>query len=155
MTVQVGTFSRNAAALFNASFFRWSFELNTTQCTSIRGRAATNLRIVPPQPISISSQCAPTHNKRRQPLSCNFSSSTTLVSYYCLHRDHGSSGFAYSLSAGQRFRRTIPDLPWSSPAAVNIVEHLLIFEGVHSGPEAIILVSKQLSVLKHSLERLV
>ena len=50
---------RNSAADALASAARNLSPLNTIQWTSISGRWDSNLRIVPPQPISISSEWAP------------------------------------------------------------------------------------------------
>src|ERR1700680_48368 len=53
---------RKRLALLSASFFRSRLELKTTQETSRSGCSSSQRRTVPPQPISISSECAPRHN---------------------------------------------------------------------------------------------
>src|SRR6188508_1745949 len=53
---------RNARALDRASASRSGSPLKTTQRTSSAGFDSRKRRIVPPQPISMSSECAPRHS---------------------------------------------------------------------------------------------
>src|SRR5882757_488917 len=61
MTSFLAACSRNIAALVRASCSRSLVELKTTQTTSMLRFCESNRRIVPPQPISMSSECEPKH----------------------------------------------------------------------------------------------
>src|SRR5436189_4933492 len=54
-------FAKNRFALSTASVLLCPDAPNTTQTISVVGFSSSNLRIVPPQPISMSSLCAPRH----------------------------------------------------------------------------------------------
>lgn len=49
----------------------------------------------------------------------------------------------------------IPNLPRRLAPLVDVVEHLLVLEGIHSRPEAIVLVGQKLLLFNQSLKWLV
>src|SRR5512145_1847411 len=51
--------------------------------------------------------------------------------------------------------RPLPDLPRGVSLGVQVVQHLLVLEGVHADPEAVVLVGRQVSFLCQPLEGLV
>src|SRR5437762_3153929 len=52
------------------------------------------------------------------------------------------------------FSRRLPHFPGSLAATVHVVQHLLIFEGIHAAPEPVVAVGKKLLLLDQSLKRL-
>src|SRR5690348_9311335 len=139
---------RNASAPARASRSRSSSELNTTQSTWSLDFASSSLSTVPPQPISMSSQCAPrqrirvtgsAEGDRRLNMSAVYETSSTALDR------------ALELA---RLHVRLPDLPAAVARLEHLLQLLLILERVHRRPEALVLVRQQQALARESLERL-
>src|SRR6187549_50131 len=120
---------RNALALASASARRTPSADNTTQVISTLGCSSTRRSTVAPQPISMSSECAPRNSTRR-----SWSNETPNMI-----RDSSTRA---------------PDFPRRRALGEHLVEVGALLEGVHAGPEAVIRIGVQLALLDEPAERL-
>src|SRR5579864_7439614 len=109
---------------------------------------ASKARIVPPQPISMSSLCAPRQRMRRRGVR-RAPSETLSMTVARRHIRHGifrrraARTRNYAGARGPVF----PNLPRRTSFCVHIVELLLVLEGVHGGEETIIVIPHDLLFL--------
>src|SRR4029077_8001393 len=141
--------ARSSCALLRASRARAPGALNTTQWNSSSRWSARSCSIVPPQPISISSACAP-----RQ--------STLVARPLVVLSVRGSidepprldgRGSGVSRRCGSR-GVLAPDFPRRDAPRIEIVNALLVLRRIHRHEEAVVLVRKQLAVADQLLKRL-
>src|ERR1700693_2941874 len=123
---------KNRRALALSSRARAGVEPITTQTTWSPGLRCSTLSIVPPQPISMSSQCAPMHRIRKCLRSMSFLSPSARISR-------------------QLF---LPDHPWTGTPSVHSIQGDLVLEGVHALPEALPAVGHQLAFVDQAREGL-
>src|SRR5215471_12257541 len=113
--------ARKDCALLSASAFLGPLAASTTHCTSAPGFSSSSLRTVPPQPISMSSLCAPRQRIRRRsrrPERARLS----IVRLACGIRAAGAG--------------TFPHHPRSVALVEQVGQFLMFLEGVHA-PELI------------------
>src|SRR2546422_5554519 len=145
--------AKNRFAARAASFLRTAVELNTTQWTSAFGCSRKSRRIVPPHPISMSSQCEPRHRIRHRGRSAEPKRKSTIAS-----ARHIAGRFAGRRFRGLRCRSCtlrslgVPNHPWRVTARVQIVQLLFVLERIHRSVKAVVLVSHQLLFLDQALE---
>src|SRR6185437_6992379 len=110
--------------------------LSTAQSMRTRGALRCSARRAPPQPISMSSQCAPRHRMRRAP-------------------DRMKSRIASrgpSASPARRVRR--PGHPRALAAGVHAIKADLVLEGIHALPKAFPAERRQLAFGDQPCDRL-
>src|SRR5712692_6481500 len=147
MTLALGIPLRKASADARASAPRSAVDEKTTHSTSSPQRSAASRRIVPPQPISMSSEWAPSARIR-------FGLSRAANSPTCSIAARYSTGPSRLTRGLPVIRPGFPDLPRTLPAKVHVLEQLLFPEGVHAGPEAVVLVREELAFRGQPPERL-
>src|SRR5437762_2611679 len=123
MTLRRLCLPRNARALASASARRTPSADSTTQLISMFGWSATSLSTVAPQPISMSSECAPRNSTR-----CSLSNETP------------------NMLAGRASART-PDFPGCGALGEHLIEVRALLERIHAGPEAVVREGVQLAFL--------
>src|SRR5215510_5618696 len=121
---------RNALALASASARRTPSADSTTQVISMFGCSSTSRSTVAPQPISMSSECAPRNSTRR-----SWSNETPNM-----------------MRAGRSARP--PDFPRGRALGEHLVEVGAFLEGVHTRPEAVVRIGVQLALFDEPAERL-
>src|SRR5438477_11212832 len=105
----------------------------TAQVTARPGMSRINRMMVAPQPISMSSECAPITSKRWIP------ASPPLVESLSIPSDKRGC--------------TFPDGPWPLAACMHFVEILVILDGIHWSPETTVSIAEELAFLRKALER--
>src|SRR5262249_39980120 len=126
-----------------------SSELNTTQSTAMPGVASSSLTTVPPQPISMSSQCAP-----RQRIRLTDAEITGRSSGMGREPDAGSLAAGPGAEPRDRADTGLPYLPGTVACLEHLLELLLILERVHRRPESRVLVREELVRSAETPERL-
>src|SRR5262245_28872226 len=135
---------RNAAAPARASGARTGSELRTTHLKSASGLSAASLSIVPPQPISMSSQCAPRQRT-------------------CSGKPWRAPSAKGSISGTPAARRgsslhdllgLVPDLPRRMAPRIELLQPLTVLERVHRHPEAVVGIGDELAFPDEALEGL-
>src|SRR3984885_7034146 len=106
---------RNRRALARSSRARTGVEPSTTQATCAPGLRSSKPSSVPPQPMSMSSQCAPMHRICRRLRRASFVSPSARICQ----------------------RLFMPDHPRAGTAGVHPVQSDLVLEGIHALPEAL------------------
>src|SRR5581483_2458312 len=145
---------RKAAALCSASRRRRSSELKTTQWIST-SRPRVSCRRVPPQPISISSQCAPRQSTRSGRPAARSRFKLRMALGFAAQAAADDARTRLGISPADQFRSVIPNLPGRMALRVHIVQRLFVLECVHRRPEAVVFVRQELLLFDQSLERLV
>src|SRR5258705_4477587 len=158
MTRAFVTPRRKRLAAARASCSRVAFPLKTTHVTRRRGLAASSSRTAPPQPISMSSECAPRQRISRSgapPASPGASESIrkvyplSMFGRRLLQRDAGRLGGGLRASG-----IPVPPRPRRTTLRVEFLEALTVLERVHRLPEPVVLVRQQLALGHEPLERL-
>src|SRR5262245_41393439 len=125
--------ARKSMALARASDARTPGALSTHQSIDTSAPDAIQLRMVPPAPISISSECAPMQ-----------STESALP---------GRARSSARMSA-RLHRRVAVDAPRHVALLDHVLEHLAVAQRVHRAPEALVLVGHELVFLDQPRERL-
>ena len=141
MTRLFGAPSSSELALDSASAARTLSPLRTTHQISSTEPPSISFSSVPPQPISMSSGCAPKTS--------TFAGGVSAAPI--------SSGI---IRRGRRLRRVVldrpgvPELPRGVAVLVQPLEPLLVLERVHRRPEAMVLLREHLALRHQTMERL-
>src|ERR1700681_210681 len=119
-------------ALVLSSRARTGVEPSTTQVTCAARSRSSTLSNVPPQPMSMSSQCAPMHRICSRLRSVSFLSPSTRMSRLL----------------------SMPDHPGTGTAGIHSIQRDLVLERVHALPEALPAVGHQFAFADQARKRL-
>src|SRR5262245_6755201 len=131
-------------ALRSASASRIGSELNTTHVKVGGCGASASLRIVPPQPISRSSQWAPRQSTLRMcGVRCSKRSDSMRARSTDTHRARARHAFARRAPKVTVAPVELPHLPANLTTRVQVLEQLFVLERVHASPEAVVGIGEQ------------